>query len=114
MTEKSQRFEEILRQTRISFLQDSQEKMQEIRIFSDQRRDDPRFPELFAETVHKRVHAMKGLALTLSYTLLDELCNKTIHYILQHENPAWSASDMEQLDSFVAQIRQCLDEIRLD
>ncbi|WP_322906921.1 Hpt domain-containing protein [Paenibacillus campi] len=111
---KAERYRQIIEQTRVRFLHDATTKMHDLhQIFADYRQfddPDPQAGSAVADRVHRHIHAIKGLALTLSYASIDELCGEMIHFILNDPPKIWKREYVEQLERYVHQLEQLLHE----
>ncbi|MFD1988440.1 Hpt domain-containing protein [Paenibacillus nicotianae] len=109
---KADRYQQIIQQTRIRFLADASLKMQDLqhrfedydhgRLSADQR--------TLPDCIHRHAHAIKGLALTLSYEDIDHICEKILTYILYQPDHVWTAEDIHKLRKMVTTLDQLLTQ----
>lgn len=107
---KADRYQQIIQQTRIRFLADASLKMQDLqhrfedydhgRLSADQR--------TLPDCIHRHAHAIKGLALTLSYEDIDHICEEILNYILYQPDHVWTAEDIHTLRKMVITLDQLL------
>jgi chemotaxis protein histidine kinase CheA len=111
---KAERYRQIIEQTRVRFLQDAMIKMQDMHqgLTDYNRLEEPDADagQALANQIHRHVHAIKGLALTLSYPGIDELCGDMINYILNDPSRIWKREHVDRLQQQVNQLEQLLDE----
>ena len=111
---KAERYRQIIEQTRVRFLQDAATKMQDLHqgFASYMQLDEPspQAGDTMTDQVHRHVHAIKGLALTLSYPRIDELCGDILHYILNDPPIIWKRDHLVILEQQVHQLELLLLE----
>lgn len=110
MADKSSRIEEIINRTRIAFIKDTNNKMDQIHSCFQQWKDDHALQETLIDTTHRNVHSIKGLALTLSYPQIHDACEQILAFILQHERSIWTISEINSLRLLIDQLQISVDE----
>lgn len=108
MTGSSDRFEAIIKRTRIAYVADTAAKMEQIHLLFRQWSEGSGPVDLLIDTTHRHVHGMKGLALTLNYPVIHEACEPVLS-ILQHHGPEWTRSDINALQLLVTALQECVD-----
>lgn len=100
---KADRYKQIIQQTRVRFLADASLKMQDLRKrFEDY--DHGRLAvdhRTLPDAIHRHAHAIKGLALTLSYEDIDHICEEILNFILYQPDHVWTAEDIQLLRKMV-------------
>ncbi len=113
---KAERYRQIIEQTRVRFLQDATIKMQDIHAgltsYNGLEEPDADAGLALANQIHRHVHAIKGLALTLSYAEIDELCGDMINYILNDPARIWKREHIDRLQQQVSQLQQLIDDAK--
>ncbi len=109
MTGPSDRFEAIIKRTRIAYIADTAAKMEQIHLLFRQWAEGSTSADQLIDTTYRHVHGMKGLALTLNYPIIHEACEPVLS-ILQHHGPDWTKSDINILQSLVTSLQECIDE----
>ncbi|MFD1884710.1 Hpt domain-containing protein [Paenibacillus wenxiniae] len=111
---KAERYRQIIEQTRVRFLQDAAIKMhdmhQSLQDYNGLEAPDADAGQALAHQIHRHVHAIKGLALTLSYSGIDELCGDMVNYILNDSSRIWKREHVDRLQQQVDQLGQLIDE----
>jgi len=110
LADKTKRIEEILEKTRIAFIKDTNNKMEQIQICFQQWKDHGNSQENLIDTTHRHVHSIKGLALTLTYPQIHNDCERILAFILQQESLIWTTSEINSLQSLVEHLRISVDE----
>ncbi|MEW4371150.1 Hpt domain-containing protein [Paenibacillus kandeliae] len=109
---KAERYRQIMEQTRIRFLQDASIKMQELDASFTEYRQTSEPSESTARElamlVHRHVHAIKGLALTLSFVEIDHICAEMTDYILNDPDKIWQSSDIRWLEQQTNELERLL------
>ncbi|WP_046213770.1 hypothetical protein [Paenibacillus wulumuqiensis] len=109
---KTDRYQQMMEQTRIRFLQDAGLKMEDLRIRFHTYHGDPSpagIPEL-QHAIHRHAHAIKGLALILSYEEMDEVCGDILAIVLQEPPRDCSLAEMEHLHRLVLTLEHLLEK----
>jgi len=101
MADQTQRIEEIIKRTRIAFIADTTNKMEQIRSCFQQWEEAQVSQENLIDMTHRYVHSIKGLALTLQYPQIHNACEQVLAIILQQESHVWTISDINLLQKLV-------------
>jgi HPt (histidine-containing phosphotransfer) domain-containing protein len=106
MADMDNRFEQIIKQTRIVFIQECEGKMAEIQEITAQASRGEILVDQWIKTTYQHVHSMKGMALTLSYHQIDQSCQKIIHLIQEPREQEWAAADKNQLYNWINELKE--------
>jgi HPt (histidine-containing phosphotransfer) domain-containing protein len=106
MADADNRFEQIIKETRIVFIQECEGKIAEIQVTSDQAKRSEISEEYWIKTTYQHVHSMKGMALTLSYHQIDQSCQKIILLIQKPREQKWTATEKDQLNEWLNELAE--------
>ncbi len=114
---REQRMKEILGRTKIIFIQDTIDKINQMNLIFKQWEQQEISAESLIESIHLHVHAMKGLALTLSYHQIDRLCQEIIALILQREGREdlfWTKPEIADFHQMIVSLQRLVEEAAID
>jgi chemotaxis protein histidine kinase CheA len=114
MSDKSQRIQEIIKQTQTSFILDAANKMNGLRQRFEQWRNGEIGLELLVESVYRDAHNLKGLALTLSYNEVDEVCQELLSLILQQNENVWTQEKLKILQNLTDRLVVEIEHLQQD
>lgn len=109
---KADRYERMMEQTRIRFLEDAELKMADLRtLFREYYNDSSRAGLAGLQyAIHRHAHAIKGLALLLSYEEMDTVCGDILAIVLQEPPRDCTPSEMEHLHRLVTTLDHLLKQ----
>ncbi len=109
---KADRYERMMEQTRIRFLEDAELKMADLRtLFHDYYKDSSQAGISGLQyAIHRHAHAIKGLALLFSYKEMDTVCGDILMIVLQEPPRDCTPDEIEHLHRLVTALEYLLKQ----